>query len=144
VSLVRIPGTARPRTFDEVKSAAVITDLERALKLVDERKFDEAIAVYRGVLERAPTLTSVQLAMARALRAKPDLPQARATLDKLLAAEPGNHRARLELGLTLEQSGESAAAAREFEQIVRDAPDSPVATTAREKLTALGRSAPGL
>ena len=139
IALVRIPGSSRARTFDALKPASVVDDLDRAGKLADEHKFDEAIAVYRSVLERAPALTSVQLALARTYRAKPDLPKAREASERLLAAEPGNVRARLELALTLEQAGDGAGAARELEQIVREAPESTTAAAARDKLTALGR-----
>ncbi len=142
ISLLRIPGAARTPTFDTLKPAAIVSDLDRAAKLIEERKLDEAIGIYRSVLERAPALSSVQLALARAYRAKPDLPKAREVSERLLASEPGNVRARLELALTLEQSGDAPAAVRELEQIVRDAPDSTTGAAAREKLTALGRSSP--
>jgi predicted Zn-dependent protease len=142
IALARIPGAARMTTFGALKPATVVSDLDRAAKLVEERKLDDAIVIYRSVLERAPALTSVQLALARAYRAKPDLPKAREVSERLLASEPGNVRARLELALTLEQAGDMPAAVRELEQIVRDAPDSTTGVAAREKLTVLGRSSP--
>jgi len=140
ITLVRIPGSTRTRTFDDLRAAAVMSDLDKAARLVDERQFDEGIAIYRQVIARAPALTSVQLALARAYRAKPDLARARTVIDALLAVEPDNLRARLELALILEAAGDRAAETAELERILREAPESQAAAAAREKLTASGRS----
>ena len=140
LTLVSIPGGTRAGTFDGLRPASVIAALDNADRLVQARKFDEAITIYRDLLGQAPAVTSVQLALARAYHAKSDLGQARAAAEKLLASEPDNVRARYELALILEDAGEATAAVRELERIVRDAPDSAAAASARDKLASGARS----
>jgi tetratricopeptide (TPR) repeat protein len=137
VRLVAIPGGAAVTTFDKVKAASVVQDLEKASTLIDQGRPDDAIALYRSLLDKAPSLTSLHLAMARAYRAKKDTPRAIESYRKLLEIQPDNAKARLELALGLDESGDAEAAARELERIVADAPESAAAETAREKLRSL-------
>jgi tetratricopeptide (TPR) repeat protein len=120
----------------DVDVASLMADLDRASRLEREGKHTEATAIYRTAARRAPSLTSLNLAIGRSCRAGGDLLCAREALATLVSLEPDNVAARLELGLVHEAAGDSAAAAREFEEIIRRAPDSATARQAREKLSA--------
>jgi tetratricopeptide (TPR) repeat protein len=136
VSLTRASVTpAGP--LKDVDVASLMADLDRASRLEREGKHAEATAIYRKAAGRAPSLTSLHLAIGRSSRASGDLAGAREALVILVSLEPDNVTARLELGLVHEEAGDSAAAAREFEEIIRRAPDSAGARKAREKLAAL-------
>jgi tetratricopeptide (TPR) repeat protein len=137
VRLVAIPGGTAAATFDKVKAASVVADLDKASTLLDEGRADEAIAIYRALLERAPSLTSLHLAMARAYRSKKDATRALESYRKLVELEPTNVKARLELALALEEAGDKEGAVRELSRVVEDAPQSAAAQTAREKLSTL-------
>ena len=137
VRLVAIPGGAAITTFDRVKPSAVVHDLDKAATLLDQGRPDEALALYRGLLQKAPTLTSLHLAMARAYRAKRDTTNGVASYRTLLEIEPANVKVRLELGLALEESGDAAGATRELSRVIADAPGSPASETARQKLRGL-------
>lgn len=134
VVLVAIPGGAPVTQFDKVRSQSVVEDLGKASALVESGKVEEAVAIYNALLVKTPGLTSLNLAIGRAWRAGKQPDRAAAALRKLLELEPANTRARLELGLALNESGDTAGATAEFERLVREAPDSPAAAAARTQL----------
>ena len=85
-------------------------DLEGAERLYTGQRWDEAIAAYRSILNRAPVVTSIHLQIASAYRQKKDYAAALAEYDKLLEADPGNVRAPLEKGLTQLERGDAGNA----------------------------------
>lgn len=137
VVLVSIPGGAPTSTFEKLKAASVVEDLGKASTLLDSGRPDEAIAIYRALLAKAPALTMLHLAIGRAYRSKKEPQRAVEAYRTLLQAEPANARARLELGLALDEGGDADAAAGEFERIIRDAPDTPASEAARAQLQRL-------
>ncbi len=134
VVLVSIPGGAPVMRFDKVKSSSVVEDLGKASTLLDAGRTDDAIAIYRALLVKAPSLTTLHLAIGRAFRSASQPDRAAESFRTLLSLEPANTRARLELGLALGEAGNVQGATAEFERLVREAPDSPAAAAARTQL----------
>ncbi|MGE3958293.1 MAG: tetratricopeptide repeat protein [Vicinamibacterales bacterium] len=85
-------------------------DLAEADALFEQQKWDDAIAAYRTVLNKAPVITSINLQIAAAYRNKKDFDAALAAYDDLLKAEPANVRARIEIAMTSLQRGDVRAA----------------------------------
>ena len=73
-----------------VKSADVLVRLQGAERLFDGGDYDGAIDAYRDILDVAPALTSVNLAIGHAFRAKRQPEQALAAYRSALAADPTN------------------------------------------------------
>ncbi|HEY8551367.1 MAG TPA: carboxypeptidase regulatory-like domain-containing protein [Vicinamibacterales bacterium] len=136
IPLVRIPIEQVP-TFTTLSSAEVLQELDRAAEHLAGGRPDQALAIYDALLKKAPALTTLHVARSRALRARGDFEAAREACRTLLAREPANLRARYELALTELDAGESAAARRELERIVADAPGSLLGDVARERLASL-------
>lgn len=134
VVLVSIPGGAPAMKFDKVKPAGLVEDLGKASSLLDAGRTDDAVAVYRALLAKAPSLTSLHLAIGRAYRGDRQPQRAADAYRALLELEPAHARARLELGLALDEAGNRAAATSEFERLVREAPESSAAAAARTQL----------
>lgn len=141
VVLVSIPGGAPSATFEKLKASSVVEDLDRASTLLDAGRPDEAIAIYRALLAKAPTLTTLHLAIGRAYRSKKEPQRAVESYRTLLQTDPADTKARLELGLALGEAGDNGAAAVEFERIIRDAPDTPTSEAARAQLQRLRAAA---
>lgn len=137
VTLVSIPGGSTTDVFDKVKAGTVVAELDRASDLLEGGQTAAALTIYRALLAKTPALTSLHLAMARAYRADRDVPHSLESYRRLLEIEPANTKARVELAVLLEESGDKTSATRELTRVVSDAPDSPAATTARTRLRAL-------
>ena len=73
-----------------VKSADVLARLRGAERLLDGGDYDGAIEAYQDLLEMAPALTSVNLSLGHAWRAKRDPERALAAYRSALAADPAN------------------------------------------------------
>jgi Flp pilus assembly protein TadD len=85
-------------------------DLTGADALYSQKKWDEAIAAYRAILNRVPVITSVNLQIAAAYRNKKDYENALAAYSALLKAEPGNGKARIEMAMTALERGDARMA----------------------------------
>ena len=73
-----------------VKSADVLARLDGAERLFDGGDYDGAIDAYRDILDLAPALTSVNLAIGHAFRAKRQPDRALAAYRSALAGDPAN------------------------------------------------------
>ncbi len=73
-----------------VKSADVLSRLRGAERLFDGGNYDGAIDAYRDILAMAPALTSVNLSIGHAWRAKREPQRALAAYRSALAADPAN------------------------------------------------------
>jgi tetratricopeptide (TPR) repeat protein len=138
IPLVKIEERHTP-TFSQVSAAAVMQELDQADALAADGKVDAALAIYEGLLKKAPALTSVQLAIARVARGARDYVRAQAALAALLARDPASLPARYELGITLEAAGDPAGARRELERVAQEGGDARPAVLARERLATLPR-----
>lgn len=85
-------------------------DLAAADALYTQKKWDEAIAAYRAVLNKAPVITTINLQIAAAYRNKKDYDSALAAYNDLLKAEPANDRAKIEIAMTALERGDVAGA----------------------------------
>jgi tetratricopeptide (TPR) repeat protein len=85
-------------------------ELGKAEALFESKQYDEAIAVYRQVLEKAPTLYMVYVQIAQVYRAKKDYDNALASYKQVLEKEPENELARIGTGLTYLEKGDFKAA----------------------------------
>jgi len=71
--------------------------LDRAAQLEQAGKIDEAIAAYRGILDRLPVLTSVHLQLGILFERKHDNASATAEYQAVLKGDPANTKARAAL-----------------------------------------------
>lgn len=85
-------------------------DLTAADALYSQKKFDEAIAVYRSILNKVPVVTAINLQIASAYRNKKDYDAALAAYADLLKAEPGNEVAKVEMAMTALERGDARTA----------------------------------
>ena len=76
-----------------LKSADILARLRGAERLFDGGNYDGAIDAYREILRMAPALTSVNLSIGHAWRAKREPEQALAAYRSALAADPTNQEA---------------------------------------------------
>lgn len=93
-----------------ITSKELQSDLTAADALYSQKKWDEAIAAYRGILARTPVLTALNLQIAAAYRNKKDYDSALAAYNEVLKAEPGNTRAKIEIAMTALERGDNRTA----------------------------------
>jgi tetratricopeptide (TPR) repeat protein len=96
--LARLPG-------DDIQS-----QLAAAAAHFDAGEWDQAIASYRTLLARAPSLTAIHLQIAAAHRHRGDYPAALASYDVVLKGDPDNERALLGVSTTHLELGDTQAA----------------------------------
>jgi Flp pilus assembly protein TadD len=85
-------------------------DLTSADTLLGQQRWDEAIALYRSILEKAPVLTYAHLQIGAAYRGKGDLSAAIGAYNTLLKAEPANAKARIGVAAATIAQGDRSAA----------------------------------
>jgi len=95
-----------PLPLDGVNTRELQGELEAAEALLNAKQYDQAIAAYRGVLAKVPTLTLVNLQIGNACRLKKDYDRALAAYEQVLKADPANERARIDIGITNLEKGD--------------------------------------
>jgi tetratricopeptide (TPR) repeat protein len=93
-----------------VASRDLQADLASADALYEQKKWDEAIAAYKAILNKVPVITAINLQIASAYRNKQDYDAAMAAYGDLLKAEPGNDKAKIEMAMTALERGDSRTA----------------------------------
>lgn len=149
---VRVSSFDRNRSFDIILApmrAAVIPgrldaeSLQSALKEADDhaeaKRWTEAIAAYRAILQAAPALTTVHLSLGRACREAGRSDEAVAAFKAFLAMHARNQVALVELGRTYLAAGDSAAAVAALTEAVEVAPSTAHAASARALLEQVKR-----
>ena len=111
-------GTPVRGALDGVDTKKLQASLGAAESLMAQEKWDEAIAEYRNILEMAPALDMVNLALGRALLMKKDYAGAATAYGELLKRDARNQPALLGLGRTQLERGDRAAAAGTLEQVI--------------------------
>jgi tetratricopeptide (TPR) repeat protein len=113
-------------------------DLQSILGAADtlftQGRWDEAIAAYKALLERAPSLSSVNLQIAAAYVNKKDYDTALGAYGDLLKTDPGNEKAIVGLARARLERGDAAGA----EDTLKKAADQSGAGAGREIFMALG------
>ncbi|MCX6545631.1 MAG: tetratricopeptide repeat protein [Acidobacteria bacterium] len=84
--------------------------LESARAFVDAGQYDQAIAAYRTILEKTPTLTTINLEIGNAFRRKKDYDHAIEAYQEVLKTDPSNERARISVGMAYMEKGDLAKA----------------------------------
>jgi Flp pilus assembly protein TadD len=119
---VRVEGIGNPRPINtKMKKAAGMAglaanakDLQADLAAADQKynakQWDEAIAAYKAILEKAPALHVINLQIAQCYRNKKDYDDAIAAYNELLKADPNNDKAKIGIGMTELEKGDMAAA----------------------------------
>ena len=100
-----------------VNTKELQAELQSADTLYNSGQYDRAIAAYRAVLAKVPSLTAINLQIGNAYRQKKDFDRAIAAYGEVLKTTPGNDKARLYLALTHLEKGDTAAAAPFLEAV---------------------------
>jgi Tfp pilus assembly protein PilF len=85
-------------------------ELAAADALYNAQKWDEAVAAYRAIMTKAPSLSVINLQVAAAYRNKKDYDAALAAYNELLKADPNNDKAKIGIGMTNLEKGDIDAA----------------------------------
>lgn len=85
-------------------------DLAVADLLYNTQKWDEAIAAYRTIMAKTPSLSVINLQIAAAYRNKKDYDGAIAAYNDLLKTDPNNDKAKIGIGMTNLEKGDLKAA----------------------------------
>jgi tetratricopeptide (TPR) repeat protein len=124
-----------------IDTTALQNDLSDAEKLMAAEQYDEALTIYRALLEKVPSLTTLNLAVGRALRMKKDYAGALAAYGDLLKADPASQKALLETARTHQERGDRAAAIAALEKLIALDGTTDEARDARALLAQLKQSA---
>lgn len=85
-------------------------DLAAADALFNQQKWDEAVAAYRAIMAKTPTLTVINLQIAAAYRKKKDFDAALGAYSALLDIDRSNEKAAVGIALTNLERGDAKAA----------------------------------
>ncbi len=120
LTLTKAP-TAAVSPLATVDVQALQQDLVAADTLMSRGQYDDAIAAYEAILVKVPALTSVNIEIGRAYRAKRDFGRAADAYHRALEEDPANETAQVMLGQTQFDLGDASAG----EQTLRTAAERP-------------------
>jgi tetratricopeptide (TPR) repeat protein len=123
VEVQQDPATGFTMTQRLKISADVRGDYEAAVRLLEEQKYEQGIALLLKVTERAPTATAAHIDLGVAYARTGELDRAEASLRKALELNPQHPAAYNELGLVLRRKGQFAAARESYEAALKILPD---------------------
>jgi predicted TPR repeat methyltransferase len=115
------PGTTG--TLAGVAAKDLQAELAAADQLFNQHKWDEAVAAYRRIMAKTPSLSVINLQIAAAFRSKKDFDSAIDAYHALLTADPDNERAKIGIALTNLERGDTKAA----EAALQEAANNPAA-----------------
>ena len=133
-------GTRPHGALEGIDTVALQNDLSDAEKMMAAGQYDEALTIYRALLAKVPSLTTLNLAIGRALGIKKDYPGALAAYAELLKADPPSQKARLETARIHEERGDRAAAIEALEKLIAQDGTTDEARDARALLARLKQS----
>jgi Tfp pilus assembly protein PilF len=103
-------GAAPAGALGGMASKDLQAELAAADALFNQQKWDDAVAAYRAIMTKAPSLTVINLQIAAAYRNKKDYDAAIAAYNDLLKADPNNDKAIVGIGMTNLEKGDLKAA----------------------------------
>lgn len=103
-------NTVTPGALAGINAKDLQAELAVADQLYNSQRWDEAIALYRTIIAKAPSVTSIHLQIAAACRNKKDYDCALAAYNDMLEHDPNNDRAWVGLGMTNLEKGDIEAA----------------------------------
>ena len=86
-------GAPNGGVLGNVQAKDLQNELANADQLFSQRKYDEAIAAYRAIMEKVPALGTINLQIGNAFMGKKDYDAAIAAYGDLLKADPNNGKA---------------------------------------------------
>lgn len=104
-------------------SAEVRADFDSALRLLEQKRFAEGIALLVRVTEAAPELTAAHIDLALAYGELNDLPRAEASLERALQLSPRHPVVHNELGIVYRKTGRFEQARKSYERALELHPD---------------------
>ena len=127
-----VNGSAPGQASDDPFRQLLVTDEARAghesaVRLLEEKQYDQAIALLLKVTEQASVFTPAHINLGIAYVLTGDLDRAEATLDKALELNPHHPGAYNELGVVQRRKGEFAKARASYESALAESADSPEA-----------------
>ena len=99
-------------------SGSARADFDSAVRALEQKQYDAAIAQLVEVTAAAPDATAAHIDLAIAYREKGDLERAEASLKKALALNSRHPVALNELGIVYRRTGRFAEARRSYEQVL--------------------------
>jgi len=103
-------GSAPAGALGGIAAKDLQTELATADTLYNQQKWDEAVAAYRAIMAKAPSLSVINLQIAAAYRNKKEYDAAIAAYNDLLKADPANDKAIVGIGMTNLEKGDLKAA----------------------------------
>jgi Flp pilus assembly protein TadD len=117
---VRIQMQQDPNGFSIIEEvnvdAAVRADYDSAVRLLDQKQYQQGIAALVKVTQAAPGVTAAHIDLGIAYGRAGDLEKAEASLLRALALNPRHPIAHNELGMVKRKKGDFAAARASYEQ----------------------------
>jgi Flp pilus assembly protein TadD len=110
--------TQRARVGGDVRS-----DYEKAVRMLEEGRFEPGIALMSDVARREPALTAAHLNLGVAYARSGDLDHAEASLQRALELNPKHPAAWNELGMVQRRKGQYVKARASYEAALEQAPD---------------------
>ena len=126
-------GPVNGGVLGNIQAKDLQTDLLNADLLFNQRKYDEAIAAYRAIMEKAPTLSVINLQIGNAYLNKKDYDGAVTAFGNLLKVVPTNAKAVVGISKAEQARGNTDAA----EAALKKAADNPTAAS-REVFDGIG------
>jgi Tfp pilus assembly protein PilF len=103
-------GNANFGPLGGITNKELQSELAAADVLFKQARWDDAIAAYRAILEKAPALGVINLQIGAAYRNKKDYAAALTAYDSLLKTDPANQKAAVGVAMTNLERGDSKGA----------------------------------
>ena len=116
---VKLDRRETPEAFGAlagVDSKSLSSQLAAAAALMDEGRYDQALAAYREIKAKAPALSLVNLQIGHAHLAKKSYPDAEAAFQEILKADPAESNGLFAMGALREAQGNQAEARAWYEK----------------------------